>query len=419
MSTLKWDQCELAQLQPGLNNTVSSPVAGENLIRGFWDSNHLSAASIHYTQATLPTPWPVLLAGLLMSLGSAIKILISNSKKPTMVSIAINTAFSSLQVVRCVLAFLGACIAIKSHEGRFRPPSAIVVLLLSTIPYSLERRSFRISRVFAGIGILFAIITLSMMVAIRAKDSNDYYGKWVLDFSGNVTGYSNTGNCPFVVGQDDDPRNTCPDPYYVGCGLNLIPDDIYKTNKTLWQSKISGQNPNTYHVRNKLALGETILGLILLIPGIGGGFFILIPLGFVLMGSYIVWAVKFLRRPFAVDPLDPNDELERYKKNTAKISTIAILIFIAVSFPLHYLQQTRPTGFMVLDSFGPLEQAEYQTTDVWGVQKPMLDSWTGNSRNGTSWSDFFYVETPTDDWGFVNHWWIENRNRVENWLPIL
>jgi hypothetical protein len=300
----------------------------------------------------------------------------------------------------------------------------VIVLLLSAIPYSLERRSFRITRVLAGIGVILAIITLSMMVVVRINHANDYYGKWVLDVSGNMPGYSDIGICPFVVSQDDDPRNACPHPYYVGCGLNLITPGTETTSTLLSESHMEGQDPNTYHVRNKLALGETILGLILLIPGIGGGFFILIPLSLVAIGAFIVWAVSALRDPFSVDLLDHDDmdqdELDGYKRTTARVATVAIVVVIAVSFPLHYLQQTKPTGFMILDSFGPPQPASYQTVaEGWDYGKPILYSWTGKSTKGTSWSDFFYVETPTNRWGFVEHWWSENKNRIENWLPVL
>jgi hypothetical protein len=157
-----------------------------------------------------------------------------------------------------------------------------------------------------------------MMVVVRINHANDYYGKWVLDVSGNMPGYSDIGICPFVVSQDDDPRNACPHPYYVGCGLNLITPGTETTSTLLSESHMEGQDPNTYHVRNKLALGETILGLILLIPGIGGGFFILIPLSLVAIGAFIVWAVSALRDPFSVDLLDHDDmdqdELDGYKE---------------------------------------------------------------------------------------------------------
>ncbi|KAH8717008.1 hypothetical protein GQ44DRAFT_762435 [Phaeosphaeriaceae sp. PMI808] len=286
MATQKWYQCQLAGLSNEAHIQASSPTSNERILGGFWDQHHLSTASIRYVQSTLPTPWPILLG-------------------------------CSIRALRNGL--LGACMALKHHEGRFRPPSAVSVLLLSTLPYAFERRTPRISQVLAAAGSLLALITLSIMVSIRINHTNDYYGKWKINFSPTAAGFPNVGQCPFVVSNEYDPRFVCPHPYYVGCGL----DRIFRgyrpgIDPLLRQSYIEAQSPNTYHVRNKLALGETILGLILLIPGIGGGFFVLIPSGL---------------HPFRVDELDTNDKSHRWKRTTARIAVPSILVIIAVSFP--------------------------------------------------------------------------------------
>lgn len=96
-------------------------------------------------------------------------------------------------------------------------------------------------------------------------------------------------------------------------------------------------------------------GTILLIPGISGGFFNIVPLGVIAIGSFLVWAVTVLKHPFCVDLPDYKDKFDGYKRAAARVGTVIVVITIAVSLPLNYIQQTKPTGFMILNSFGPLE----------------------------------------------------------------
>lgn len=107
MTAPRWDQCLLAQNSDDTSITFNSPTAGQNFMQGFWDPNHLSTDSIR-SQATLPTPWPILLAGLLISLFSALKTRFANSSNPAVRSIAMNSALGVYQFVRCLATIWGA-----------------------------------------------------------------------------------------------------------------------------------------------------------------------------------------------------------------------------------------------------------------------------------------------------------------------
>ncbi|KAI9859283.1 MAG: hypothetical protein M1813_007057 [Trichoglossum hirsutum] len=401
---LTWRDCYDTRRNATIAANFTSPIANDNIQYGLVNPVHSSTMSIVYTSSTLPTPWPILLAGLLWSLLSAIRGMLPQRSKPSQV---IYFSFSVIAFIRCLAALIAACEALATTGGRFRPASAVVVLLLSTLPYALNPRSYRLSRALAAIGTILVFITLSMMIAVRAKDSNNYYAKWVL------TG----GNCPAIIGKSM--LNICPPLYYVGCGLSL-PEVAKATDAELRMSFMQPQNPNTFKDTNKLALGETILGLLLIAP------FILLGIGFTLfviatamytLWEVFVWLFESFARPFETDWDEGGEDNVRF---TATVAVVVILVYIAVSFPLHYDIQTKSRMFVVFDGFGNLQPANLQVGhDYYDSGDIIWSSWTGDSANGTSWGDFFLVQTPTDRLGFLGHWWKTNKVRIMNWIAIL
>jgi hypothetical protein len=152
------------------------------------------------------------------------------------------------------------------------------------------------------------------------------------------------------------------------------------------------ENPNTFRNTNSLVLGETILG-ILSVPS-----YILFGVtAFILFAS--VWLWKSSARPFATGQGEDGGDEDGDDAYSLRgcISSLAILMIsknIGVSFSLHYVIQTRPRTFVLSDSFGNLQPA------YWQLGQDHRRVYTGDSANGTSWSDFFLVQTPTDRLGF-------------------
>ncbi|KAN0076679.1 hypothetical protein V8E54_006821 [Elaphomyces granulatus] len=386
-----------------------SPLSNNATVYGLINPEHHSNVSIVYSNATLPTPWPVLLAGLLWSFLSTLRLWLFSGKGRTSRFVACGLVL--VTTLRCIAAFVAAVQAMEIAGGRFRPPSAVITLLLSALSF-LFKPGYGVSYILAIISSFFAFITLTMMVAIRIRNENDYYAKWL------VVG----GNCPIIVGIDT--LTPCPFISYVGCGLDQIPqtNELALANNALYGSYRSNNNPNTFENRNHLVLGELVLGLLLLTPFMIGFGIVLLFLACIF---YLIWeALKLvawsLAHPFRVlsleeDDLGPNEK--RLGFFVGPVFALIIAIYIATSFPLHYVQERHPTGFFVLDSYGPLQPAEYQDTTYYGI---VQGSWTGDSANGTgSWSDYFYVETPAEDLGFLDYWWEENVGRAMNWLAVL
>jgi hypothetical protein len=71
--SVSWNTCRAPPMNVAIAANFTSPVAANNTQHGLINPVHSSTASIVYTSNTLPTPWPILLAGLLLSLLSAIR----------------------------------------------------------------------------------------------------------------------------------------------------------------------------------------------------------------------------------------------------------------------------------------------------------------------------------------------------------
>jgi hypothetical protein len=253
----------------------------------------------------------VSLTSLLWSLLSAFKVALSRGSEISLFSVILNTGLSLTQFIRCLTAFVRACLAIADTGGRYRSASAVVVLLLSALPYAIEPRVFRVSRAISALGGFLAFITLAMMIAVRVKNQNDYYAKLFL---------SSPSSCAIAVKYANDPRYGCPHTYFVGCGLD---------NATLLgaQYYIPQQNPNTFENRNRLALGETILGLLLFAPFIllGAGFTLYVLACAVYFFSLAaIWVYESFADPFVVDWEDEEDE--DALKNKKVVGWLAVLV---------------------------------------------------------------------------------------------
>jgi hypothetical protein len=118
------------------------------------------------------------------------------------------------------------------------------------------------------------------------EGDNDYYAKWIVS--------SSSGTCPIVVEVPLDMPEICWK--YVGCGLEK-PQELGGYSRT---ACITAQNPNTWGSRNRPALGEMILGLLLLSPLllVGGATIILVPIALAVLAWLAVFIVKCFEDPF-------------------------------------------------------------------------------------------------------------------------
>jgi len=174
----------------------SSPVHFNKTLIGEWNHNHTSTVALVYGKNTVPTPWPIYLAGLLISLGTAIYSTISGRPDPNSVEKrhvrAIIGFFMSLyQAIRAVSGFIGLCLALSNQGGHYLAPSAITCVLLSLVKGTLDVGAYSFARTIMGLGASFAVVTLIIMIILQVFDPNGagYYAEWLVV----------NGNCPRVV----------------------------------------------------------------------------------------------------------------------------------------------------------------------------------------------------------------------------
>ena len=372
------------------------PVDGQLKYGGF-NQHHFSNVSIHYTQSTLPTPWPILTASLSLSLISAIRIvLFSHSHKISRFSRISTASFAVIQFVRGLFSLVAASLAVQRVGGRYLPPSALSVLLLSTFPYALEERVYQIFRALAAFSSLFTFAALLIMVALRLKSDVYSYGKL----------YVGGGLCPLAVKQqggywDGTGWELCTNHYKVGClAYNNYTDSAINLNSS-----------------NEIVVSETVLGFIV------GGVFCILGLAAIL-GILVVLAalasliLNALRHPFAAE--EDYTDLHSTRKKVAILLTVAIVVVILVSLPAHIVAQRNPRTYLVQDSFGPPADAYVLVeNNGYGGTEANWTSWTGDSFDGKSWTDFFLVHKPTDKLGFLEIWWQLHRRKVWNWIAIV
>jgi hypothetical protein len=83
-----------------------------------------------------------------------------------------------------------------------------------------------------------------------------------------------------------------------------------------------------------------------------------------------------------------------------------LLIFIVVFIPMHYTSQTKPVSFVIQDPIGNVSAAVLR----YNGSNPEWQNWMGEGVDGKSWTDFFWVETTTDKYGFLHFWWTQRKS---------
>jgi hypothetical protein len=373
--------------QPFLNST---PVQFVSNNLGEWNGMHTSNVSIAYINSTIPTPWPILIAGQFITLSTAAVTLARRKNsflysKPSHIEAIVLAVPVLYQIVRALASLVSLSKALSGIGGHFMPPSGCFALALSFMPASANQKLHVITRRLAEFGIVIGLVETSIasIVQLLHPKNINYYGKWF------VTG----GSCPRLIGDLD--GWACLDQYYVGCGVATTvfgnQSSAHAYNSTLQSGQMATQDPNFFHNHNLIAVSEYGLSFVTFAVAT----FVLLVYFCILIGMPWDNFGKF----FDFD-LAPNEEGGVYKAYLAVFPVI--LIFTLVIFPLHYTSQTKPVSFVVQDSVGNISAAALKNYLSW---QPMWQNWTGDGVDGKTWTDFFLVKTPVDRYGFLHYWW--------------
>ncbi|EPS35611.1 hypothetical protein H072_10972 [Dactylellina haptotyla CBS 200.50] len=388
-------------------NAVGPPFGARGLHGGAWYmANHTSTISFAYERETILTPWPWLLFSFGVSFLTAGWGYFSTLKqrheetKGERLRAKITIAILLLTTVRSVATLI---LAIKSYTNplRYPPPSAIAALFISALSSALDcgllpgRFYGAVLKRVAQIDALVTCAAMVMMFAIPFAKGSFLYGRYT--YAG--------GHCPITV------TNRPYKPTVVGCPSN------YTVLSAKERAEFWGGVPRVIDDLNASYTSASEIALVVLAVVVGG--YITVS-GFRLIGwtretiEYI-WNYKEESERKKGRELESNSEelyfvgsLKREKpkapvrRDASAFILLSILMFAAVSVPIHAVQQNRPKLWKVLDGFGPPDKPK-KTSDG-PTFRGEFDKFPGENANGTSWVDCYDVGPPTSTDGFMRAW---------------
>jgi hypothetical protein len=359
-----------------LMNNFTTPFFTDTLAVG--SLNRTSTVAVVYTPKSIPTPWPIELAGVIMTFASAIWTIIRVKKAAQKWWIAF--AFTALNFIRAFSSFISVLKAFTHRDdpdgpGRWLAVSMVGSFTLATIPFSLKT-----PHPFKPFGVLTTCMSLTTFVLMLIVQwSKDVPGR--LPYGGvEIIG----GNCPVFIGSCND--TTIPWAKQIGCGWNMT-------------------TAPSFSPKTPVSIVEQYASMVMLWPIIllFGPLVWLSPLVLLLLWGMIDGMVQWVRKP----TYDAEEEaLKVGKKWLIALAVLQILFILSVGLisvtgnlitvaPNKVGQQVQVYG--IVDSFGPPRNL---TTEV----------------AGNSWSDCFPIPLPTSNLGFITEWWDKQKRRPETWL---
>lgn len=357
---------------------MSSPYSNSRTNIGFYDHAHTSTVGIAYTPSTLPTPWPILSIGFLLSFLTALWGAVSNflqyrsrsqesrppRKSSGIFSPLLTVLATIITTIRSVSALIQAIRATQNGTNRPADIMALFALLISSSQYLFlntvlnpyERLHIRIlnntMRSLAAFDIIFVLISGLIMFSLLIK-GNSFYAKWTLV----------GGTCPTVV-------ERCTQLSYVGCRISTF----------VGAARINAKYINTVNSANYLRLEQLL-----------GGIFLIM----VLFGTLPL----FLRQRRILKRSGGNVERSPVFRTFLHFGAcLSITMLAATAIPLAAVQETNPKAINIVDSFGAILPA--------------------SSSNGSSWSDCFTITAPANKYGFLDIWWADRGSEIANLLSL-
>jgi hypothetical protein len=296
--------------------------------------------------------------------------------------------------------------------GDVRRPalSNVAAILIGVAPYIVRPALFTAASTLASADAALLAITAGIVGLARPAGPGRTYG--------DLTAVG--GTCPLNV-----PRMNAGLPL-VGCGLEaLSAADKQRLGEPRFRLEAPGVSPGT--IRNVFGGG----------PAAQGEFwsavvFTLIVAPIPMLYSVVVLVAGLLRyglqlrsllarscrRRVVISSSAADGSNNRHRNNdgcnseagqqTPKLASLCgtmaviIAVYMLCMFPVHVVQQTRPSVIRAYDGFGPAVRRD-----------------SAAALNGTSWSDWFLVERPTEPLGFFGVWWREHGKRWDTLLAFV
>jgi hypothetical protein len=445
---------------PNPTTIVGPPVIHHGIV----NASRTSTVALVYLTSSLPTPWPVYLASMGMSLLTALLAIYMSrlaAKLEPVYRLAHNIAMHArrrdpvkptilccgpdspeaggygagwrrvrqgllhipllIHAARTAGTLSLAVRVVRQHGDARRPAlSSIGGLILSVVPNMAGNLS-RPAYALVGVDVIMLIVC-GCIVTFTGASSNTAVGY------GDLAAIGGAGGCPLNLPAQQLQAS------YVGCGLDAV-----------------GDYANAFY-GGPVGSAESIMMLCLAavygLAGLGAVLYVLVELAVAcrLLVSFCARGFSYLfsssnnnNSPITYGPLDTDDADDitlndfstggeanaslgrRHDRNAGEhavdedetkerdiafsvLPISGIVLFTIIMAPFYYAHQTRHRTLSVFDSVGPLVRM--------GDMSPA-------ALAGISWSDWFHVAAPADRFGFMAAWWREHGRRWDTLLAFL
>ncbi|KAK6540688.1 hypothetical protein TWF694_008081 [Orbilia ellipsospora] len=374
---------------------------------GSYMKNHTSTVSFVYQENTIPTPWPWLLVSFAISFAVASWGYYSTLKqrheaKGENTRARITLVVLVLTTIRSIATFI---LAIKAYMSPLRYPanSAIAALFISALSSALDcgllpaRYYGFVFKRLAQLNAWITFAALVMMFALPFVRREFEYGRFT------IAG----GHCPVAV-------TNCPyHPLLIGC-----PNDYdtlsEKERASFWGATVSPLQG--LNLANSI-ISPMEVAIVVLAAVVGG--YIAVS-GFRLIGrtqemvEYIWnWREESERKKnreqeanseelYFVGSLKREKPKAPIRRDASAFIILAILLFTAVSVPIHAYEEAHPKSIIIVDGIGPPDKPKL-STDGPTFRSEFLN-FSGENANATSWSDCYPLTAPASKDGFISAW---------------
>ncbi|OCK80673.1 hypothetical protein K432DRAFT_38183 [Lepidopterella palustris CBS 459.81] len=332
------------------------------MLQGYFNSTHLSGLHIYYPPGNLPTPWPWILASMLLSLILGVVGLHStfvswkSEQESTRFAIARTTTAFAICCVRAVVAF---AIALKATlvAGSNHPPPSSLLLLMGSVQTYIGSRSIPLICNFVLVlaqGLVYAALILAL--------DNRSYGRF------NVGG----GNCPPDGGFD-----------YAAPAFTKSCVNASRTWTAVGCQTLSSTDPNDY---NHILYIEEITAYI------SGAYFLTIILALIDTFSIRRYA---LYHPVA---RDGSSNRLKFAAFFAIFSLVLGVVLTPIVVSAHYKQVAHPQTLTFVDSWGAYEKINRTKAEA-------RNATTFGFGDDEHWTDCFNATVPGSRSGFWREWW--------------
>ncbi|KAF3935383.1 hypothetical protein ABW20_dc0101099 [Dactylellina cionopaga] len=386
-------------------------------------AKHTSTVSLVYEPSTIPVPWPWLLFSFAISFlvagwGYYSTLKQRHEAKGESTRARITLLILLLTTVRSIATFI---LAVKAYTdpSRYPPVSAIAGLFISALSSALDcgllpsRFYTSVVKRIAQLNAWMAFAALTMMFVLPFVKSTFLYNRY--SFAG--------GSCPVAV-------QICPpQPPIVGCPNNA--SVLSDREKAAFYGALPRDISGLALTATYISPEEIAIAVLAIVVGV----YITVS-GFRLIGwaqemfEYVLNYKEEAERKKNRE-LESNSEelyfvgsLKRKKpaapirKDASAFIILSILVFAAVSVPLHAFQQSHPRDIIVVDGFGEESKAK-KLSDGPKFREQLVKSYSGENNDGTSWVSCYHITAPASPVGFMNEWTALQQQEPLTFLAML